>query len=285
MKRWHHALLPAALFPLATAVLAASGQFSNAPNKLPAGVDVVSTITYDGVRDDLLTAGLGKTGLAAAAPVVTDPTDPAQLRRRAIHVNYRAVLDITANGGYGRFYGPNIDVNGNVTQGEGLIAGTETIAVVDRGNRGRNVTLMVQVPASFDPDRPCIVTGTSSGSRGVYGAIGSSGEWGLKRGCAVAYADKGTGNGVHDQQANTINRINGVRADAAVGDDTVFTAELTDLQRQQFNADTPNRYAVKHAHSQFNPEKDWGRDTLTAIELAFYVLNEQFGDDRKGNSK
>ena len=31
-----------------------------------------------------------------------------------------------------------------------------------------------------------IVTGTSSGSRGVYGAIGSSGEWGLKNGCALA---------------------------------------------------------------------------------------------------
>mgnify|MGYP003349286586 CR=1 FL=1 len=35
-------------------------------------------------------------------------------------------------------------------------------------------------------------TATSSGSRGVYGAI-STGEWGLKKGCAVAYTDKGTG--------------------------------------------------------------------------------------------
>ena len=33
---------------------------------------------------------------------------------------------------------------------------------------------------------------TSSGSRGVYGAI-STGEWGLKKGCAVAYTDKGAG--------------------------------------------------------------------------------------------
>ncbi len=284
--RRHNRLLPFALLPIAAATLAAGGQFNNAPNKMPAGVEVVSTITYDGVSDDLLTAGLGKSGLAVAAPPITDPTDPAQLRRRAIHVNYRAVLDITANGGYGTFYGPNIDVNGGNTLGEGKIAGTEVIAVADRGASGRNVTLMVQVPASFDPERPCIVTGTSSGSRGVYGAIGSSGEWGLKRGCAVAYADKGTGNGVHDLQDNTVNRINGVRADAAAaGDDTVFTARLTDLQRQQFNADTPNRYAVKHAHSQFNPEKDWGRDTLKAVELAFYVLNQQFGEDRRGNGK
>ena len=31
--------------------------------------------------------------------------------------------------------------------------------------------------------------------------------------------------------------------------------------------------AVKHAHSQVNPEKDWGRYTLAAIEFAFHVLN------------
>ena len=34
---------------------------------------------------------------------------------------------------------------------------------------------------------------------------------------------------------------------------------------------------MKHAHSEQNPEKDWGRDTLRAIEFAFYVLNEQYG--------
>ncbi|MBT9494413.1 MAG: D-(-)-3-hydroxybutyrate oligomer hydrolase, partial [Paucibacter sp.] len=35
----------------------------------------------------------------------------------------------------------------------------------------------------------------------------------------------------------------------------------------------------KHAHSQQNPEKDWGRDTLRAVKLAFYVLNEKYGTD------
>lgn len=281
--RAKRALPAAALLVIAAAAQAGGGQFNNAPNKPPAGVTAASAITYDGVSDDLLTAGLGKTGLAGARPAVADPGDPAQLRRLAIWTNYRAILDITANGGYGRLYGPNIDRDGNDTLGEGKIAGTEYIAVADRGNKDRNVTIMVQVPASFDPDRPCIVTGTSSGSRGVYGAIGSSGEWGLKHGCAVAYSDKGSGNGVHDLQNNTVNRINGVRADAAAaGDDSVFTARLSELQRQQFNAATPNRYAVKHAHSQFNPEQDWGRDTLTAIEYAFYVLNEQFGPAGKG---
>jgi hydroxybutyrate-dimer hydrolase len=255
--------------------LLASGAAVAASAAAPSGVTTISQITYDGVADDLLTGGLGRTGLAGPAPAVTDPTDPAQLRRLAIHTNYRAILDITAGGGYGRLYGPNIDLDGQDTLGEGRIAGTETLGVADRGGRGRNVTVMVQVPASFDPARPCIVTGTSSGSRGIYGAIGSSGEWGLKRGCAVAYSDKGTGNGMHDLQANTVNRLDGVRADADVaGADSVFTAAITDEQRAQFNAATPDRLAVKHAHSQFNPEQDWGRDTLTAVRYALQVLNE-----------
>jgi hydroxybutyrate-dimer hydrolase len=279
-------LLPAALLSFAATAAAAGGQFDNAPNKLPAGVAPVSAITYDGVTDDLLTAGLGTTGIGGVRPTPIDATKAADLRKLAIYVNYRGVIDSTVPGGYGRLYGPNIDLNGDNTLGEGKIAGTEYIAVYDKGSSGRNVTLMVQLPTAFNPAKPCIVTATSSGSRGVYGAIGTAGDWGLKRGCAVAYADKGSGNGVHDLQANTINRINGVRADAAAaGDDTVFTAPITALERQQFNSDWPNRYAVKHAHSQFNPEKDWGQNTLTAVEYAFYVLNEKFGTDRKGGGK
>ena len=50
---------------------------------------------------------------------------------------------------------------------------------------------------------------TSSGSRGVYGAIGTSGEWGLKKGCAVVYTDKGTGIGAHDLERNVAYLING----------------------------------------------------------------------------
>lgn len=246
-------------------------------NRAPHWLGPVSVAEYDGVSDDLLTAGLGKSGLGMALSTAgLDPNKPADLRKLAIHTNYRALVDPTANGGYGRLYGPNIDINGNDTLGEGKIAGAEYLAYADKG--GDAVTLMVQVPAHFDPADACIVTATSSGSRGVYGAIGTSGEWGLKRGCAVAYADKGTGTGAHDLQSNTVYVLNGVRTDATVaGDDSIFTAPLSALQRQQFNAETPNRLAFKHAHSQRNPEKDWGRDTLRAIEFAFYVLNERFG--------
>ena len=176
-------------------------------------------------------------------------------------------------------YGPNVDINGVATTNEGLIGGTEYIAYSDDGTGTQNVTMMVQVPVTFDPAAPCIVTGTSSGSRGVYGAIGSSGEWGLKHGCAVAYTDKGTGIGVHDLQNNTVNLQNGQRSDAvAAGMNSIFTASLSDAERTAFNAATPNRFAVKHAHSQQNPEKDWGKYTLQAIEFAYYVLNEKYGN-------
>jgi hydroxybutyrate-dimer hydrolase len=263
------------------ALYGCGGTIGEKVNTKPSYLGTVRTTTYDGASDDLLTGGLGRTGLGlSAAPVPLDPLLPtaAELRKIAIYSNYRAVLDPSADGGYGRLYGPNIDANGQDTLGEGKIAGTEYIAYSDSGDGTQNVTMMVQVPASFNPASPCIITGTSSGSRGVYGAIGTSGEWGLKHGCAVAYTDKGTGIGIHDLQNNTVNLQTGVRADAVTaGKDANFTALLTDAQRQAFNTATPNRFAVKHAHSQQNPEKDWGKWTLQSIEFAYFALNEQFG--------
>jgi hydroxybutyrate-dimer hydrolase len=269
----------------ATAALAAglggcAGGVGGQKNIKPAYLGVITTGLYDGGNDDLLTAGLGKTGLAAPAPLPVDPLNPsaAELRRIAIYNNYRAILDISAGGGYGTLYGPNVDAKGNITASEGKIAGTEYVAYADDGSGRQNVTMMVQVPASFNPASPCIVTGTSSGSRGIYGAVGSSGEWGLKNGCAVAYTDKGTGSGMHDLQNNTVHLQNGLRADAvAAGTASNFTANLTQAERTAFNAATPNRFAVKHAHSQQNSEKDWGRFTLQSVEFAYFILNERYG--------
>ena len=237
-------------------------------------VGAVRSTAYDGSSDDLLTASLGRAGLASAtAPTLSAPPTAAELRRLAIHTNYRAIVDTTAGGGFGTLYGPNVAADGTVGSGDGKIAGSEHIGIGPGG-----VTMMVQIPAGFSAAAPCIVTAASSGSRGVYGAIGSAGEWGLKRGCAVAYTDKGTGNGVHDLQNDTVNRFDGTRATAAAaGSDSHFTAALTPAELAAFNAATPNRFAVKHAHSQANPEADWGTMTLQAVEFAFYVLNQQFG--------
>jgi hydroxybutyrate-dimer hydrolase len=234
---------------------------------------------YDGISDDLLTGGLGKTGIGSAAiPTVSNPPETAELRRLAIYSNYRALIDISPGGGYGEFYGPNVTAAGEITDEEGLIAGHEFIAFAGSSSGKENVTLMVQVPDSFDSDSSCIITAPSSGSRGVYGAIGTAGEWGLKRGCAVAYTDKGTGTGAHDLEDNTVNLITGEREDANVaGKESNFTARISDRNREKFNIHTPNRFAFKHAHSQQNPEKDWGKNVLQSIEFAFFVLNEMFG--------
>jgi hydroxybutyrate-dimer hydrolase len=277
-------------FGTAQAQAQGRASFQSAPNIAPPWLGTVSSKSYDGDTDDLLTGGFGKSGLALAAPPFNPPIvgtpNAAQLRRWAIHTNYRAIVDTTAGGGYGTLYGPNVAPDGTVGSGEGKIAGTEHIAYAGLGNARENVTLMVQVPASFDPAKACIVTGTSSGSRGVYGAIGSSGEWGLKRGCAVAYADKGTGMGVHNLMDDTVNLIDGTRTTADLaGDASNFTAKLVAQQRQDFNANTPNRLAVKHAHSEQNPEKDWGRDTLRAVEFALYVLNERYGETLPSGKK
>jgi len=234
---------------------------------------------YDGITDDLLTAGLGKTGLAGALPPFADPAAPtaAELRRAAIYNSYRAIVDMTPGGGYGSLYGPNVDADGAVTPGEGKIAGTEYLAFSDDGTGLQNVVLMVQVPTGFDARHPCIITATSSGSRGVYGAI-STGEWGLKHGCAVAYTDKGTGSGPHDLASDTVPLIDGTRTTATLADSAAqFRAPLDAAQLAAVNAATPNRLAFKHAHSQRNPEKDWGRFTLQAVEFAYWVLNERHG--------
>ena len=233
----------------------------------------ISQTSYDGITDDLLTAGLGASGLASApGPAFADPLNPtaAELRRLAIYNNYRALVDTAPGGGYGTFFGPQVNASG-----EGLIAGEEFIAYMSVPGTDVPVTVMAQVPDSFDPDRPCMVTAPSSGSRGIYGAIGTAGEWGLKKGCAVVYTDKGTGTGSHNLATNTAQRIDGTLTSDV--EPVQFRADLTDGQRADFDSAWPDRFAWKHAHSRANPEADWGQHVLQSIEFGFYVLNEKFG--------
>jgi hydroxybutyrate-dimer hydrolase len=259
-------------------------------NVLPAGVTPIgSPAVYDGTTDDLLTGGLGKTGIGSnTAPGFVDPENPtaAELRRRAIYTNFRAVIDSSAAGGFGTLYGPNIDVGGGDTLGEGKIAGKEILAYADDGTGKKNVVLMVQIPSSFDKNMPCIVTGPSSGSRGVYGAIGTSGEWGLKHGCAVAYTDAGKGIGYHDLATDKVNLINGrLVSRAAAGNLAQFSVDLTGDALTAFNAAFPNRFAYKHIFSRQNPEKDWGKNVLDSIRFAFWALNEEYGPVDQASGK
>ena len=289
----HHRTLQWALTALAGAALAACGGSDSDPlpvNTLPAGVTQISSTLYPATTvgsgstaagQDLLTGGIGKTGLGAAAPpAYANPASPtaAELRRNALFANYRGILDPTVGGGYGTLYGPNVSKTGAVTASEGLIPGREYVAVLDDGTGRKRTVIAVQVPDSFNPASPCVVLGASSGSRGVYGAIGTAGEWGLKNGCAVALTDAGKGVGLHNLMDDTVNQIDGTRATrSAAGALNFFAANISDAARSAYNALFPNRFAIKQVHSQQNPEKDWGNDTLAAGRYALYVLNDRYG--------
>ena len=113
MKRtaWHAAMF---LVSVSVCTLAVAGRLAPAW----ADDDRILHTHYDGVSNDLLTAGLGKTGLGSPVPPgFVDPLHPTaeELRRLAIYNNYRALIDPTPGGGYGTLYGPNVTASGAVT--------------------------------------------------------------------------------------------------------------------------------------------------------------------------
>ena len=110
--------------------------------------------------DDLLTAGLGKTGLGAPRRRRRQPAAPtaAELRRLAIYNNYRALLDISPTAATACCTARTSTSTATDTLGEGKIAGTEYLAYADDGTGKQNVTMMVQVPTTFNQQPACIVT-------------------------------------------------------------------------------------------------------------------------------
>jgi hydroxybutyrate-dimer hydrolase len=208
--------------------------------------------------DDLLSAGLGLAGLRALAPPAfadaAAPT-PAELRRRAIWSNWRGIADLVPGGGYGEVYGSVATVPGREFS---------ALATVPGARQPHRV--LVQVPDGFDRARRCVLVAPSSGSRGVYGAIAVAGAWGLPKGCAVAYTDKGTGTDYVDLDART-----GMRDDGTVASSSA--------EALAFAPDLPDGIggvAFKHAHSQDNPEADWGRHVRQAAEFALVALDEAY---------
>jgi hydroxybutyrate-dimer hydrolase len=210
--------------------------------------------------DDLLTAGLGLDGLRAMVPpAFADAAHPtaAELRRRAIWSNWRGIADLAPGGGYGTLYGTTV-----------AVPGREFSALVKVEGASQPHRVLVQVPDAFDTTRRCVVVAPASGSRGVYGAISIAGAWGLPKGCAVAYTDKGAGTDYFDLDAQIGVRVDGTTA--ALGD-----GELA------FEPDAPvaaSGVAIKHAHSKDNPEADWGRHVKQAAQFALHALDQALPD-------
>lgn len=208
--------------------------------------------------DDLLSAGLGLAGLRAPTPpAFADAAHPApaELRRRALWANWRGIADLAPGGGYGELYGSTANVPGREFS---------ALARVDGAKQPHRV--LVQVPDGFDAKKRCVVVTASSGSRGIYGSIAVAGAWGLPKGCAVAYTDKGAGTDYFDLDAGQ-----GVRADGTVGargDGLAFEPAAT--------ATATGGVAFKHAHSQDNPEADWGRHVKQAAQFALESLDRAF---------
>lgn len=226
---------------------------------------------YDGVSDDLLTAGLGVRGLGAQPPGYVAALRPtrAELRRNAIYYSYKSLMDLSPGGGFGRLFGPNVAL-GTAT---GKVAGEEFLAFGRSASELAPITLMVQVPDTFDPQHPCIVATASPASFGVYGAVSSVGPWALAHKCAVAYTAKGAGVGFHFLTENIAYDITGMPVVPGNPDQPAsFWVPPSDA-RAGFMQSYPYRVATAHAHAGANPEKDWGVDLLLAIRFAFDVLN------------
>jgi hydroxybutyrate-dimer hydrolase len=113
---------------------------------------------YDGLSNDLLTAGLGATGLGlptAPTPANTASPTPEELRRLAIYSNYRALVDTSKDNGYGTLYGPTVGAKGQAAERDGKVAGTEYLALLDDFDGGNSrTTVALQVPETFIPPMP-----------------------------------------------------------------------------------------------------------------------------------
>jgi hydroxybutyrate-dimer hydrolase len=227
----------------------------------------------DGRSDDLVTGGLGASAMLGAPPTYADPLHPTadELRRAALF------LRSSGGQGFGRLYGPQVDPQtGRILSDDGKIAGDEILAYADDGSGGQNVAMLLQIPDGLSRDRRCLLAVPTSGSSSLYRDIVDFGYWGLRRGCAVVYTDKGHGNGFHLLEPDTVNLLDGRQVAAAqAGREAHFRADLDEAARRAFLAERPHRVAFKAAHSKRNPEAAWGETLLQAIRFAFVELGRR----------
>ncbi len=213
-----------------------------------------SEAVYDDAAD-LLTAGLGRSGLQAPAPSPTDPAAPSpeELRRLAIHNAWTALSIPRPAGGLGE---------GGLYADLAPVPGREISALLRLEGAVHPFRVLVQIPDRLNVESPCLLVAPASGSRGVYGAVGLAGPPGLTRGCAIAYTDKGAGTDHHQLDHDLSPDLSGVLRDGGL---RAFSHPAVETAAE-------GMLAMKHAHSGDHPEADWGRHVLAAAEFGLAQL-------------
>lgn len=222
------------------------------------GARIALRITEHRGSDDLLSAGLGLAGLSGELPMPQSlaEIDPVLLRRRAIYSNWRGIASL----GRGDAVQRALDAP---------VPGRELHARVQLPGMAQPSRFLLQLPDHFDPRRPRLLVTSSSGSRGIYGAIALAGGWGLPRGWAVAYTDRGAGTDWFDVDTRTAPGLDGM---------------LTENPAEQLFAPGPSEWAglppksilTKHAFGGHHAETRWGDFVEHARGMAWQVLQRLF---------
>ncbi|BFM11955.1 D-(-)-3-hydroxybutyrate oligomer hydrolase [Simiduia litorea] len=239
-------------------------------------IDPIHETKVDGISDDLVSAGLHVNQLRTKLAPTEDshnPT-PSELRRGAYHQNYQSLLALAEQDGYGQLYAQAMTANR-------FVAGSEYLLPVRYNDHSIAALLMVQVPQHFDANKPCLIVTASSGSRGIYGAVGVVGAWALHQGCAVATTDKGTGTGFHWLTENLAQTTTGL-VKTGTASESHFLANAS-ATLSEYTEKNPYRIATKHAHGGKKIEREWGPFVIQAAQLGFYVLNQYHQDPRQPN--
>jgi hydroxybutyrate-dimer hydrolase len=223
--------------------------------QLAAGFTMPVRVTEHRDDDDLVSAGLGLSGLTAPVPEMSDPESPtpAELRRLAIYQNWRSIGPLSPAAGLG-----------GLLESLPQVPGREFHAFLTLPNASQPFRVAVQLPDEFDIESPCLVVTAASGSRGIYGAIAVAAPWALPRGCAVAHTDKAAGTDIFDFSDGTGTDLAGQRVRA---DEAMVGLDFHGVDKPR------DAVAMRHAHSGDHPEADWGRHVLAAAAFGLDVLN------------
>lgn len=232
--------------------------------------EVVKQFYYNGESADLMLGGLSIDELThRKLPERKQENDQQWLRKVSYFNNITALIDTTIAGGYGRLYGPSAQ--------DSIIPGHEYIAYSKDTTNQIAASLMLHIPDSFDFKHPCLIVSPSSGSRGLYGAVGTTGSWALLNRCAIVYTDKGTAPGFYFPDKNAGYDLLGqylehTHVRESTNGPLTFAPKLS-LADRNFLKAHPDAVLTKHAYSKNNLESDWGKYVLQAAEFGLFQLN------------